>query len=58
MYLFHILHFLYVKAKDKHGISALLAAIWEGHTVCVRTLLDKVSRVLHYYMLISLVDDN
>ncbi|KAK9505237.1 hypothetical protein O3M35_009332 [Rhynocoris fuscipes] len=30
-----------INAKDKHGISALLAAIWEGHTVCVRTLLDK-----------------
>ncbi|XP_014246826.1 myotrophin [Cimex lectularius] len=29
-----------INAKDKHGISALLAAVWEGHTVCVRALLD------------------
>ncbi|CAG0900308.1 unnamed protein product [Darwinula stevensoni] len=28
------------KAKDKHGISALLAAIWEGHTDCVKLLLQ------------------
>lgn len=46
-YLFPIMSifkYLFVlQAKDKHGISALLAAIWEGHTFCVRTLLDKVS---------------
>ncbi|XP_023238219.1 myotrophin [Centruroides vittatus] len=30
-----------VNAKDKHGISALLAAIWEGHTECVRFMLEK-----------------
>ncbi|GAU98812.1 hypothetical protein RvY_09905 [Ramazzottius varieornatus] len=30
-----------VNAVDKHGISALLAAIWEGHTDCVRLLLQK-----------------
>ncbi|XP_046383304.1 myotrophin [Ischnura elegans] len=30
-----------VNAQDKHGISALLAAIWEGHTDCVKILLDK-----------------
>lgn len=28
-----------LQARDKHGISALLAAIWEGHTSCVKTLL-------------------
>lgn len=28
---------------DKHGISVLLAAIWEGHTDCVKTLLKNVS---------------
>jgi len=28
-----------VNIKDKHGITALLAAIWEGHTECVRLLL-------------------
>ncbi|XP_034935603.1 myotrophin [Chelonus insularis] len=26
---------------DKHGISVLLAAIWEGHTDCVKLLLEK-----------------
>ncbi|GAB6030003.1 hypothetical protein CHUAL_005695 [Chamberlinius hualienensis] len=30
---------------DKHGITALLAAIWEGHTKCVKLLLEKVRRV-------------
>ncbi|GJQ78073.1 hypothetical protein Trydic_g2415 [Trypoxylus dichotomus] len=30
-----------VNAKDKHGITALLAAIWEGHKECVRLLLEK-----------------
>ncbi|GLV36653.1 uncharacterized protein CBL_02512 [Carabus blaptoides fortunei] len=30
-----------VNAKDKHGISTLLAAIWEGHTECVKLLLDR-----------------
>nr|CAD7447261.1 unnamed protein product [Timema bartmani] len=28
------------QVKDKHGISALLAAIWEGHTSCVKLLLE------------------
>jgi len=27
--------------KDKHGISPLLAAIWEGHTSCVKFLIEK-----------------
>lgn len=31
------------QALDKHGISALLAAIWEGHTNCVKILLNSVS---------------
>ncbi|XP_026281843.1 myotrophin [Frankliniella occidentalis] len=30
-----------VNAKDKHGISVLLAAVWEGHTSCVKLLLEK-----------------
>ncbi|XP_064482456.1 myotrophin-like [Ornithodoros turicata] len=30
-----------VNAKDKYGISALLAAIWEGHTACVKLMLEK-----------------
>jgi len=29
-----------VNATDKHGISALLAAIWEGHISCVKVLLE------------------
>ncbi|XP_042893803.1 myotrophin-like isoform X2 [Penaeus chinensis] len=29
-----------VDSTDKHGISALLAAIWEGHTQCVKVLLE------------------
>lgn len=28
---------------DKHGISVILAAIWEGHTDCVKTLLKHAS---------------
>jgi len=40
-------------AKDKHGISTLLAAIWEGHTDCVKLLLSKVCALymLHILML-------
>lgn len=30
-----------IDAKDKYGISALLAAIWEGHTSCVQLMLEK-----------------
>ncbi|XP_018335993.1 myotrophin [Agrilus planipennis] len=30
-----------VNSKDKHGITAILAAIWEGHKDCVKLLLDK-----------------
>ncbi|XP_064603015.1 LOW QUALITY PROTEIN: myotrophin-like [Liolophura sinensis] len=30
-----------VNQQDKHGISPLLAAIWEGHTSCVKLLLEK-----------------
>lgn len=30
-----------LKALDKHGITPILAAIWEGHTACVQLLLDK-----------------
>jgi len=33
------------KAKDSHGITALLAAIWEGHTECVKVLVSKVRRI-------------
>ncbi|EDW88799.1 myotrophin [Drosophila yakuba] len=30
-----------VDRKDKHGITPILAAIWEGHTSCVELLLKK-----------------
>ncbi|XP_030749022.1 myotrophin [Sitophilus oryzae] len=30
-----------VNAKDKHGITPILAAIWEGHKSCVELLLQK-----------------
>ncbi|GAB0098987.1 uncharacterized protein DMENIID0001_148040 [Sergentomyia squamirostris] len=30
-----------VNALDKHGISVLLAAIWEGHINCVKILLNR-----------------
>ena len=30
-----------VNLADKHGITPLLAAIWEGHTKCVELLLQK-----------------
>ena len=29
-----------LKAPDKHGITALLAAIWEGHYDCVKLLIE------------------
>uniref|UniRef100_A0A1A9WJ39 ANK_REP_REGION domain-containing protein n=1 Tax=Glossina brevipalpis TaxID=37001 RepID=A0A1A9WJ39_9MUSC len=30
-----------INIMDKHGITPLLAAIWEGHTKCVKLLLEK-----------------
>lgn len=39
---------LLLQAKDKHGISVLLAAVWEGHTNCVKLLLEKVNIIVHY----------
>ncbi|UYV76398.1 hypothetical protein LAZ67_14000288 [Cordylochernes scorpioides] len=30
-----------VNAQDKYGITALLAAIWEGHTKCVKLMIEK-----------------
>merc|ERR1711963_826308 len=30
-----------LNAKDKHGISVILAAIWEGHGKCFKFLLEK-----------------
>ena len=35
-----------LNAKDKHGISVILAAIWEGHGQCVKFLLEKVRPLL------------
>ena len=37
-----------INAKDKHGISVILAAIWEGHGKCVKFLLDKVNFTCTY----------
>lgn len=31
---------LVFQSKDKHGITAILAAIWEGHKDCVKLLLE------------------
>lgn len=36
----HFTFFYVPQQLDKHGISPLLAAIWEGHTGCVRVLLE------------------
>ncbi|KAF7286668.1 myotrophin isoform X1 [Rhynchophorus ferrugineus] len=33
-----------VNSKDKHGITPILAAIWEGHKACVELLLQKGAR--------------
>lgn len=33
-----------VNSVDKYGISALLAAIWEGHASCVKLMLEKGAR--------------
>lgn len=37
----YVMLFLFVllQVKDKHGITPMLAAIWEGHTECVEVLL-------------------
>ncbi|KTG34786.1 hypothetical protein cypCar_00002740 [Cyprinus carpio] len=32
---------LLVKAPDKHGITPLLSATYEGHVTCVKILLEK-----------------
>ncbi|KAF7492639.1 Myotrophin [Sarcoptes scabiei] len=34
-----------VNSLDKHGISALLAAIWEGHTECVKLLISTGAKI-------------
>lgn len=34
-----------VNSLDKHGISALLAAIWEGHIECCRLLISKGAKI-------------
>lgn len=34
-----------VNALDKHGITPLLAAIWEGHTECVRVLITNGAKI-------------
>lgn len=39
MFVHLIVALLALQVKDKHGITPLLAAIWEGHTECVSILL-------------------
>ncbi|OTF82670.1 myotrophin-like protein [Euroglyphus maynei] len=34
-----------VNSLDKHGISALLAAIWEGHIECCRLLISNGAKI-------------
>lgn len=41
--LFLLFDALLFQSKDKHGITAILAAIWEGHKDCVKLLLENVS---------------
>lgn len=36
----YLYYYFLLQKSDKHGISPLLAAIWEGHTTCVRVLLE------------------
>ncbi|XP_035232480.1 myotrophin-like isoform X1 [Stegodyphus dumicola] len=43
-----------IDAKDKYGISALLAAIWEGHTSCVKLMLEKAKTVYEQLHIIIL----
>ena len=43
-----------INAKDKHGISVILAAIWEGHANCVKFLLDKVLHTNHFFFCVKL----
>ncbi len=35
----------FFQALDKHNISPLLAAIWEGHTECVRLLIANGAQI-------------
>ena len=39
------------QATDKYGITALLAAVYEGHRDCVETLLKHVSIVTGWNLL-------
>ena len=42
-----------VNEEDKHGITPLLAAVWEGHTACVKFLLENVRKILMQLIFIS-----
>ena len=42
-------------AKDKHGITVILAAIWEGHTDCVKFLLQKVRIKLDWIFIFQII---
>ena len=38
-------------SPDKHGITPLLAAVFEGHTECVKILINAVSQRNIFYLL-------
>ena len=44
-----------VNEEDKHGITPLLAAVWEGHTACVKFLLENVREILMQLIFIILI---
>ena len=44
-----------VNEEDKHGITPLLAAVWEGHTACVKFLLENVREILMQLIFILLI---
>ena len=44
-----------VNEEDKHGITPLLAAVWEGHTACVKFLLENVREIFFQLIFIILI---
>lgn len=38
------------QAPDKHHITPLLSAVYEGHVSCVKLLLSKVRSITFYYL--------
>lgn len=46
-----VISFFVLQLPDKHGITPLLAAIYEGHTDCVKLLLSKVFIIFFLFLL-------